>query len=255
MEPSASDLLTTKSFEDISVLLPVIDESASLKKTVEILMRDCAADIREFLILVCKKTDAGALAAIEELKSQYPGMIVVHDQVLPFVGGAYRESFDLASASHVLLIASDLETDPNDAAKMIAEAKKDPNKIICTSRWLIKGSFKGYNPLKLISNWAFQKFFCALYGTQLTDMTFGYRLFPTKVVQSIKWDELRHPFFFETIIKPIQLGVPVMEIPTNWVPRSEGESHNSFFRNFEYFRPGLKVRFESQSSLLRNGKS
>jgi hypothetical protein len=167
------------------------------------------------------------------------------------VGVAYRESFDLARASHVLLLASDLETDPADAAKMIAESKKDPNKIICTSRWMIKGSFSGYNPVKLVSNWAFQKFFGTLYGTRLTDMTFGYRLFPTKVVQAIKWEELRHPFFFETIIKPIRLGVPVMEVPTKWVPRSEGESHNSFFRNFEYFRPGLKVRFEPTSALLR----
>ncbi len=106
--------------------------------------------------------------------------------------------------------------------------------------------------MKLVSNWMFQKFFCALYGTSLTDMTFGYRLFPTKVVQGIKWEELRHPFFFETIIKPIRLGVPVMEIPTKWVPRVEGESHNSFFQNFEYFRPGLKVRFEPQSALLRD---
>ncbi len=124
MSANDNDLLSTKSFNNISVLLPVIDETTSLRKTVEILMRDVGPNILEFLILICKKTQPEARAVIESLKGQYPGLIVVHDQVLPFVGGAYRESFDLARASHVLLIASDLETDPSDAAKMIAEAKK-----------------------------------------------------------------------------------------------------------------------------------
>ncbi len=31
----------------------------------------------------------------------------------------------------------------------------------------------------------FQRFFSALYGTQLTDRTFAYRIFPTQLVQSI----------------------------------------------------------------------
>lgn len=148
-------------------------------------------------------------------------------------------------------MASDLETDPNEVVHMIAASKKSPNAIIATSRWLRKGSFWGYSPTKLVANWMFQRIFSTLYGTRLTDMTFGFSLFPIKVIQSINWEELRHPFFFETIIKPIRLGVPVIEIPTKWVPRMEGESHNSFYRNFEYVRPGIKVGFTPMEKMLR----
>ena len=53
------------------------------------------------------------------------------------------------------------------------------------------------------------------------------------------------------MIKPLRLGVPALEIPSVWTARQEGESQNPFFRNFEYFRTGLKVRFAPRRSLLR----
>jgi len=86
-------------------------------------------------------------------------------------------------------------------------------------------------------------------------MTFAYRIFPTKLVQAIQWDELRHPFLFETLVKPLKLGVPVTEISSRWRARMEGESQNSFFRNFVYFRTGLKTRFASRQSILKSGGS
>jgi len=114
------------------------------------------------------------------------------------------------------------------------------------------GRFEGYSKVKLAANWVFQRAFAVLFGTVLTDMTYGYRLFPTKVVQSIKWEELRHPFLFETVVKPLRLGVEVVEIPSVWKARTEGRSSNTFMRNFEYFRTGVKVRFAPRNSLLRS---
>ncbi len=83
-------------------------------------------------------------------------------------------------------------------------------------------------------------------------MTVGFRILPTSLVQAIEWEELRHPFNLECIVKPLRLGVPVSEISTTWYPRIEGESQNPFFRNFAYFRTGLKARFASKNSFLKN---
>ncbi len=243
--------MTNSIFRSASVILPVMDETISLTKTVEIVLRDCSSDIHEFIIAVGDRTLPASMATIEELKQRFPNLITVHHQKLPFAGGAIREAFALARGSHTILLASDLETDPNDTYKLIAEAKKYPEAIVATSRWLQANSFNGYNQIKLFANWIFQKFFSTLYGVTLTDMTFGYRLFPTKLIQAINWEEVRHPFFFETIIKPIRLGIQVIEVPTTWGARIEGESHNSFFRNFEYFPIGFKVRFAQANSLLK----
>jgi hypothetical protein len=122
---------------------------------------------------------------------------------------------------------------------------------VTASRWRAGGSFQGYSKVKLVCNWLFQKFFSVLFGTRLSDMTYAFRLFPTKLIQSIQWEELRHPFLFETLVKPLRLGVPVIEIPSVWKARTEGESQNTFFRNFVYFRTGLKTRCASRKAILK----
>jgi hypothetical protein len=72
-------------------------------------------------------------------------------------------------------------------------------------------------------------------------------------VQSIRWEELRHAFLFETLVKPLRLGIHVIEIPCGWKARIEGKSWNSFFLNFVYFRTGLRTRFASRKSILKPG--
>jgi glycosyltransferase involved in cell wall biosynthesis len=249
-----NDYPQTTELTSVSILLPVINETVSLRQTVDILLRDVPRPvICELLIIVCKKTTPESMAVIADLQKQLGDLVVVLNQKLPFLGGAMRDAFDISRGSHVLMMASDLETDPNIAGKIIEEGRKIPNGIVTTSRWQSSGNFHGYSQIKLICNWIFQHFFSALYGTKLTDMTFGYRIFPTKLVQAIRWEELRHPFLLETMIKPLRLGVPVVEIPTTWHARIEGESQNPFFRNFAYFGIGLRTRFAPRSAVLKPG--
>jgi glycosyltransferase involved in cell wall biosynthesis len=238
--------------ESVTVILPVVNETTSLAETVETILRDAKDRIREFLIVVCKRTTPEAMAVAKQLQERLGELVVVHHQTLPYLGGAVREAFDLARGSHVIMMASDLETDPGIVAAMIAEEDKNPSGIVTASRWIKGGSFQGYSKIKLVCNWIFQRAFSLLYCTRLSDMTYAYRIFPTKLVQAIRWEELRHPFLFETVTKPLRLGVPVVEIPSVWVARKEGESQNTFFRNFEYFRTGVKTRFASKASLLRS---
>lgn len=237
----------------VTIVLPVMNESVSLRQTVDVILQDVPREcIQEILIVVCEKTTAPAMAAVAELQQQHGGLVVVHHQQLPFLGGAVREAFDRSHGSHVIMMASDLETDPKDVRVLIEQARKNPGGIVTASRWQNAGHFEGYSKIKLACNWLFQRFFSILYGTRLTDMTFAYRIFPTKLVQAIQWEELRHPFLFETLVKPLRLGVPVTEIPSVWRARTEGESQNPFFRNFAYFKTGLRTRFASRRSILKS---
>ena len=251
-QSSTAGIPATTEFTSATIILPVINETISLRQTMDIILRDVPREsIREILIVVCKKTIPESMAVIAELQKQYGDFVVVLHQKLPFLGGALRDAFDISRGSHVVMMASDLETDPNDVKALIDESRKNPGMIIATTRWLVPGQFHGYSKIKLVCNWIFQRFFSILYGTHLTDMTYGFRLLPTKMVQAIKWEELRHPFNLETVVKPLRLGVPVSEISTGWKARIEGESQNPFFRNFEYFKTGLLTRFASPTSLLK----
>ena len=151
------------------------------------------------------------------------------------------------------MMSTDLETDPNKAKDLIRESKKRPDAIVTGSRWLRGGGFEGYNPVKLVLNYIFQKLFSFIFGVNLTDMTYGYRIIPTNIANSIHWEELKHPFLFETLVKPIRLGVEVIEIPMKWKARSSGESQNTFLRNFGYFKTGMKVFFYTKKMIRKEG--
>lgn len=239
-------------FEAASIVLPVLNETHSLVKTVDVIEQNCASrDIREYLIVVCDRTTPEANEACRKLKERLGTKGSIHVQQLPFIGGAMREAFEICRGSHTVMMSSDLETDPEVIPVFIEHAKKHPDAIVTTSRWTEGGGFEGYHPMKLAANFAFQKFFALLYGSKLTDLTYAYRIFPSALLKSIAWEELRHPFFLETVIKPLRLGVEVIEVPAIWKARTEGASVNPFLANFAYFPIALKVRFYSRERILR----
>ena len=172
-------------------------------------------------------------------------------QKRPFAGGAVRDAIDIASGSHLIMMSTDLETDPHIVSKLIETEKKNPGDITTASRWLQKSNFVGYDRKKYFLNFCFQKIFSLYYGVNLTDMTYAFRIFPTKLMKRIQWEELKHPFYLETALKPIRLGIPFHEIPAKWTSRQEGESQNSFLQTFAYVMPALKIRFYSKKRILR----
>lgn len=243
-------LIPESVFENVSVILPVMNETTSLTETVKRIQSHSDAYVKEYLAVVCQYTTPESISVCKELQHAMPERFIVIHQELPFLGGAVRSAFQQARGSHIIMMASDLETDPDTVRDFVTHAQQNPNAIVTASRWIAGGSFKGYNTIKLVANYLFQKCFSLLYQTSLTDMTYGYRIFPSAIVKSIKWEELRHPFLFETLIKPLRLGVEVIEVPSHWHVRVEGESQNTFMRNFMYFRIGFKTRFYSKSKML-----
>ena len=120
--------LRVERFESASIILPVINETTSLKQTVDIILRDVKReDIRELLIVVCGKTTAEAMATIAQIQKDLGDLVVVLHQQRPFLGGALRDAFDVSRGSHVIIMGSDLETNPNEVHLLIDGAKKAPS--------------------------------------------------------------------------------------------------------------------------------
>lgn len=247
-------MILTEDFKNVTILLPVINETYSLTKTVDVIFNTCnIEDLAEFIIIICDRTTNDSRHAAQNLVEKYTAKIriYIHNQTLPFVGGAIREGFDLALGSHVVLMSSDLETDPHIISQFIEYAKENANSIITASRWKRGGGFEKYNKVKLVCNLIFERVIGVFYLSGLSDLTYAFRIFPTKLVQQIKWEELKHPFFLETALKPIRLGIPFIEIPAHWIARTEGTSVNAFWDNFKYFTTAWHNRFLSKEKILR----
>ena len=235
----------------VTVVLPVIDETWSLEDTIRILLEENFSSIKELLIVTASRTTKDSLDTISRLQSAHPTLVRVHQQSLPFLGGALREAFDIASGDFTVLMSSDLETDPHLVKQLINEMNSETYDIVSASRWLHKGSFHDYGVFKkFVINYMFQKVFSFVFGTPLSDMTFGFRIYKTEILRRIKWEELKHAFLFESMVKPLRVGYSVKEVPCRWEPRREGRSHNPFSSYLGYVRIGLKSRFAPVRDLV-----
>ena len=246
--------LKTEKFENVTILLPAMDETYSLRETVERILKTChREDIAEFIIILCEKTSEDCRKTAEELIGQYKDRtsIYILEQTLPFVGGAIREGIDRAVGSHVIMMSSDLETDPDVVHRFINASKRYPDRIITASRWREGGGFEKYSKVKLVCNLIFERAIGLFYLTRLSDLTYAFRIFPSKLMKAIEWEELKHPFFLETALKPLRLGTRFVEIPGHWAARTEGVSQNAFFANFKYFKTAWHNRFLTEEQILR----
>ncbi len=230
----------------LSIILPVINETFSLQNTINTLLK--IKEVKEILIIIHKeKTTNKSKAICKKLSKNQK--IKVLTQTKPFLGGAIIKGFENSTQRHVAMMSSDLETDPKILPKMI-KYMKDYD-IVTVSRWNENKSFEGYGRIKLVLNKIFQKIVGALYRTHLTDLSYGYRIFKTDLVKKIKWDELKHPFLLETILKPLRLGCSIKEVNGSWKKRPEGYSSNKFLTNFLYMKTTIRILFMSKNGILK----
>ncbi|HSH60705.1 MAG TPA: glycosyltransferase family 2 protein [Acidimicrobiales bacterium] len=239
-------------FSGVTVILPVVTETDSLEETAAILKDMSDEDIDEVLVVVCDRTKPESLERCKALHATFGDRVKIHNQTLPFLGGAMREAFDLATATHVIMMSTDLETDPKIVPTFIEIAKKNPRAVVTASRWLSGGGFSGYGTLRVGLNWVFQRLTSLLYRTHLTDATFGYRIFPTPLVRTIRWEGVRHEFLLETVLKPLRLGVEVTEVATFWLPRRDGQSQNSVATQARYIGTLVANRIKRRATMLHS---
>lgn len=236
----------------IDIFMPVIDETWSLEKTINEIEKKSSKYTNKYLITISKKkTHKKSIRIIKFLKKKYKKKIKIIYQTKPFLGGALLTAIKHIKSSHFVLMASDLETNPKFFHKLCDSSRKFKNEIFVATRWGTSNSFKGYSFIKLLLNKIFQIFFSKLFNTKLTDLTFGYRIYPSYVIKNLKLKELKHPILFESIIVPIKLGIKITELKSNWKSREEGRSHNLFITNFLYFRTGMRVLLTKHKNLIK----
>ncbi len=227
----------------ISVIIPVINETDSLKKTIETIIRLSDRQIKEYLLVIHpKKTEPESLAVCRSFQGRLGDRLKILTQNLPGLGGAMRDALQMAQGSHAILMFSDGESDPELVPKLIEEAKTDPDAIINVSRWLPGGRFEGYPLWKYVLNYLYQVTYSALYGTTMKDLTFGYRLVPVRLMNQILWQETLATFYLESLFKPLRMGARIHEVPGIWRARAQGRSQKKLTEYLRYYWIPFKFR-------------
>jgi len=232
-------MIRYKKSYSVSIILPILNEINSLKKTIKILEKIKVK--KEYLIIFSSKlTNLKVIKEISKLKLKNKNL-KYFPQIRPFVGGAIDLGIKLSKNKYIAIMASDLETNPYELKNMINISQNNPNVIISADRWISQKGFSDYGFIKFFANFFFQKLLKIFFKHKILDFTFAYRLYPKKALKGYKIKELRHGFALEILLIPIKKGFKVITLPAKWKKRVEGSSSITIQSYLSY----LKVLFKN----------
>ena len=224
----------------ISIILPILNEINSLKKTLLILNKIKVN--KEFIVIYSNKlTKSSVKNEIYSLKKKYKNL-KCFKQIRPFVGGAIDLGIIKAKKKNIAIMASDMETNPYELKNMIHISSKNYGSIISADRWIARKGFSGdYGIIKFLANFMFQKLLKIFFNYKILDFTFAYRIYPRKALKSYRIKELKHGFALEILLAPMKKGFKVITLPAKWKKRVEGTSSITINSYLSY----LKVFFRN----------
>lgn len=226
----------------LSVVVTVYTETFSIIETVDRVLASSGSELGEILLVVAPKASPETFRICREVVEKNP-LVRMHVQATgPGVGRALQEGMKLAQGEYVAIMSGDLETEPEAVDRMYRKAIETNADVVVGNRWLKGGGFQNYDKLKLVLNWIFQKIFKVIYRTHIGDLTYGFKLLRKHVINAIEWESAFHEIYIETTVKPLKKGFHLEQVPTVWIGRREGESVNTFWRNFGYVKLAWRVQ-------------
>jgi glycosyltransferase involved in cell wall biosynthesis len=218
----------------ISIILPILNEINSLKKTL-LILNNIKVEKEYIIIYSDKLTNTLVQKEIFNLKKKYKNL-KYFKQKKPFVGGAIDLGITEAKKNYIAIMASDMETNPYELKRMIKISSKNLKSIISADRWIGNKGFNDYGIIKFLANFMFQKLLKFFFKYKILDFTFAYRVYPKSALKGYRINELRHGFALELLLVPMKKNFDVITVPAKWKKRVEGYSSITIRSYFSYLK-------------------
>jgi len=213
--------------QKLSIIIPAYNEARTIHlildkvKTVELLN-----NISKELIIVNDCSTDDTEQAIESYISENPDMPIQyfkHDHNRG-KGAAIHTGIQKATGEYLIIQDADLEYDPEEYNDLIKPVIKGFADVVFGSR------FMGGNPHRVLFFWhtignKFLTMLSNMYSNlNLTDMETCYKLFDTKMIQSINLEERRFGFEPEVTVKISRIpNVRIYEVGISYYGRTYAE--------------------------------
>lgn len=195
----------------LNVLVPVYNEARTLERVMDALT---VALPESRIIYVNDGSTDGTKDILDQKKR--PQDTVIH-QENGGKGSAIRTAIARADADCCVIQDADLEYDPAEI-KDLLKAAGSGNGIVFGSRFLRPNA--NIYPLYLLGNKTLTFILNCLFCGRLTDSYTCYKLFPTKVLQSLPLKADGFELEAELAALPLKMGYRVTEVPVSYHPRT-----------------------------------
>lgn len=200
----------------ISIIIPVFNEENSIE---EILKRVDGAQISGWekeIIVVDDGSSDKTPQILRSLKNKISFKLINHSENRG-KGSAIKTALNEAHGDYVLIQDADLEYNPKDYPELLRPIEQKKAEIVYGSRNL-KLEKRGY----FLNFWAgrFLTFLTNLFfGSNLTDINTGYKVFKTEILKNLHPENSRFEFCEEVTVKALKAGYKIFEAPISYNPR------------------------------------
>lgn len=214
-------------FNTLSILVPVYNEEHTIQKILQRLLEiKLINDIQKEIILVNDCSTDGSEAKIQEFIAQHPEVTIQYYKHTKNKGkgGALHTGIAKATGDYLIIQDADLEYDPEEFNLLIRPVINGEADIVYGSR------FMGGKPHRILFFWhsignKWLTFLSNMFNNlNLTDMETCYKLFNTKMLQSLKLKEKRFGFEPEVTAKIARIPkIRIYEVGISYYGRTYAE--------------------------------
>ena len=208
----------------VSIIIPSYNEQENIE---EIIRRVRASQIEKEIIIVDDGSQDGSRETINKLQAQFPELITIFHEINRGKGAAIHTALSHTSGDLVLIQDADLEYSPEDYPTLLAPFDNPATQVVYGSRNLHR------NPrVSLLFYWGgvFLSIYAnVLFGSRLTDITTGYKVFRANIIKEMDLYGNGFEFCAEVTANLLRRRIPIIEVPISYQPRSweEGKKINS----------------------------
>ncbi|HZY84343.1 MAG TPA: glycosyltransferase family 2 protein [Gemmataceae bacterium] len=213
----------------LSVIIPVYNE----ERTIDALLRRVVSGPfpypeKEVIVVDDGSRDgtAGALARWRD----HPGVLLLRHPRNRGKGAAVRTGLDHACGEIALIQDADLEYDPADYPRVLAPIRAGRAAVVYGSRYLRPAARLPWSKFRC-AVWLLNQVVRLLYGQRLTDEATCYKALRTDVFRRLDLRAERFELCAEMTAKVCRLGLPIVEVPITYAPRTAREGKKIGWRD------------------------
>jgi glycosyltransferase involved in cell wall biosynthesis len=209
----------------ISVVIPAKNEARNIAWVLERI----PSFVDEIIVVDGLSTDG----TLEVAKMIAPDVVVVHE-ARPGKGTALRAGFDAARGDYVIMLDADGSMDPGEIASFV-DVLDAGYEFVKGSRFLPGGGTTDMTWLRQFGNARLLELANTLYGTDFSELCYGYCGFRRRALESLELDAVGFEIETQIVTRAVKRGLRIAEVPSVESPRRFGES------NLHAFRDGIRV--------------
>lgn len=221
--------------QPVTLIVPVFNEAENFPRLVERVEQHIPRPYR--MVVTYDFDQDTTLPVARELAQSRPEIELVKNEFGRGPANAIRAGFDAVESGPAIVVMADCSDDLSDVKSML-EKYREGAMVVCASRYMPGGGQKGGPWLKrTLSRFAgLSLYWLARFPTR--DATNNFRLYDAELVSALRIEsEQGFEIALELTAKAFAQGERIVEIPTHWTDRTDGESN---FRVFKWLPLYLK---------------